>query len=161
MAGVPKVWNYYPVYLRESESVHVFRRALKTHLFHTQLLSLVFVFVSLERCVLCRALCMCFKLFFLIYSIFRRITQVLENFSIHISSHSLSRLPRFSFKLSWNFMIYRVWFIVVVSILNESGTFFFSSQVQENQHTTLLKLWRACQNQSLYYIPYAVPFTAT
>ena len=33
LAAAPKLWNELPVYLRESESVPAFRRALKTHLF--------------------------------------------------------------------------------------------------------------------------------
>ena len=33
LAAAPKLWNALPVYLRESESVPAFRRALKTHLF--------------------------------------------------------------------------------------------------------------------------------
>ena len=33
LVAAPKLWNELPVYLRESESVPAFRRALKTHLF--------------------------------------------------------------------------------------------------------------------------------
>ena len=33
LGAAPKLWNELPVYLRETESVPTFRRALKTHLF--------------------------------------------------------------------------------------------------------------------------------
>ena len=33
LVAAPKLWNELPVFLRESESVPAFRRALKTHLF--------------------------------------------------------------------------------------------------------------------------------
>ena len=40
-AAAPKLWNDLPAYLRESKSVPVFQHALKTHLFHKELLFVV------------------------------------------------------------------------------------------------------------------------